>query len=363
MTGRVLAVLVLLLSLAAAAPAQTCAWGSFDASRIHKPAGFRLDNGVYWGKLRNEIANAGGTVLAGTPTLTAGYLAQCDVFFTSILDDAAPALSNTEQGALSTWLSGGGTLIVSGLQIALPFYDSFTAPFGVTGYVGQTGLATGTTTGGSHPLIAGVTTFQLNGHCTFSLGSQASLLGQDGAGAAVMAVLEPATGFTSGGRIFVFGEAEMLDDLELGNADHAVLLGNMVLWACAGGCPGFFAPYGVDCPGTGGVAPTLAGAGCPSPGETIQVSLSGAAPNRTSFTLIGLGQGVLPVTPGCSLQNAPVLPQVVTLPTGASGGWTLPANLPPTLTTPADVYLQTLIDDPLAPFGAAATRPVQLHLE
>lgn len=364
MLGRPrLVALVLALAPATAASAQTCAWGSFDSSRIHKPAGFLLDTGVYWGKLRTEIANNGGTVLPGTPTLTPGYLAQCDVFFTSILDDNSLPLSNTEQGALGAWLTSGGTLVVSGLQIALPFYDSFTGPYGVTNYVGTTGIGTGSTTGAAHAIVSGVTNFQHNGHCTFSFGSQALLLGKDANGGSFMAVLEPSTGFTSGGRIFVFGDAEIMDDLEVGNFDHAILMQNTVAWACSGGCPGYFAPYGAGCVGLSGLTPTLAGVGCPTPGDTIQLILADAAPNRTSYTLIGLGQGTVPVDPSCLLQNAPVLPQVFVIPTGPTGGWTLAATIPASVTTPADVYLQTFIDDPGAPFGAAGTQPLQVHLD
>ncbi len=352
-----------LLLVASTPTLAQCNWGSFDASRTHKPGGFLLDTGVYWGMLRNEIAVTGGAVLPGTPTLTGAYLAQCDVFFTSILDDASPPLSSAEQAALSSWLASGGTLVVSGLQIALGFYDSFTAPYGVTGYVGMNGIGTSVTTGASHPLITGVTAFAHNGHCTFSIGANALLLGKDASGGNFMAVLDPSTGFTTGGRIFVFGDAEILDDLEVGNFDHAILLKNVVQWACSGGCLGYFQPYGTGCVGAGGSTPTLTGAGCATPGDSIFISLQNAAPNRPSYTLLGLGQGTAPVNPVCSLQNAPVLPQVVLISTGPAGQWALGTTVPGTVPTPSDAYLHTFIDDPAAPFGASATRPLRIHFE
>lgn len=344
------------------ASAQSCRWGSFDASRTHKPSAFLLDTGALWNKLRGEIAVAGGTVLPGTPALTTAYLSQCDVFFTSILDDTNGVLSNTEQGALAAWLASGGTLIVAGLQISLGFYDSITAPFGVTNYVGNLGQGAGMTVA-AHPITAGVATFLHNGHCSFTVGSQGQVLGIDANGGSFLAVLEASTGFTSGGRIFVYGDAEILDDLEIGNANHLPLMTNLVAWACNNGCMGFFGPYGTGCAGSGGVAPTLTGIGCPTPGASIQLSLQNAAPNTTSVTLIGLGQGSAPLNPSCLLQIAPVLPQVAVIPTGPSGQWTISASIPPGLATPADVYLQVFVADSGAPSGIAGTKPLQLHLQ
>jgi len=356
-------VLVLVSCWSVSASAQTCRWGGFDGTRIHKPAGFRLDTGVYLSQLRAEITNAGGVVVPGTPTLTSAYLAQCDVFFTSILADFVPVLSDSEKTALAGWLASGGTLIVSGLQTPLAFYDSFTSPYGVTNYLASIGQQTLATSGGSHPLISGVNTVQANGHCSFSAGPQGLVLATDASGGAFMAVLEPSTGFSSGGRIFVFGDAESIDDLEIGNADHAVLMKNMVAWGCTGGCPGYFLPYGTSCVGAAGLTPTLSGEGCATPGDLVQIKLQDAAPNRTSYTLIGIGQGAVPVNPGCLLQNAPFLPQVFVIPIGAAGQWTLATIIPAAVTTPDDVYLQTFIDDPGAPFGVSATRPLRVHLD
>lgn len=350
------------LLFSSGADGQSCSWGSFDASRTHKPGAFQFDTGALWTTLRAEIANNGGAVLSGAPVLSAGYLSQCDVFFTSILDDGNGPLSAAEQAALGSWLASGGTLIVAGLQISLGFYDSFTAPFGVTNYVGSVGQGTGSTVGG-HPIITGVSSFQHNGHASFSVGGQGAVIGSDSSGSAFLAVLEASTGFTSGGRIFVYGDAEILDDLEVANADHLVLQKNLVAWACDSACSGFFSAYGTGCVGSGGVTPTLSGVGCPTPGGNIQLSLQSAAPNTSSFTLIGVGQGVAAINPTCLLQIAPVLPQVVVIPTGPSGQWTISASIPAGLSTPADVYLQSFISDAGVASGVAGTRPLQLHLQ
>ena len=46
-----------------------------------------------------------------------------------------------------------------------------------------------------------------------------------------MAVFEPSTGFTIGGRILVFGDHNMFADSYINSSDNLLLATNMVAWA------------------------------------------------------------------------------------------------------------------------------------
>ena len=95
--------IAVLLSIVAAtlfAPvawAQTV-WGSFDTTRINYA--FGTLNGSAHVALRGIIAANSGSVAAGAPTLTAGYLGGVDVFYTSLLSTTTGVLSGAEQTAL-----------------------------------------------------------------------------------------------------------------------------------------------------------------------------------------------------------------------------------------------------------------------
>ncbi|MFG0317944.1 MAG: hypothetical protein ACF8XB_11770, partial [Planctomycetota bacterium JB042] len=188
MKGLVVAACAALLPLVAAERSWgQCSWGSFDAARVNDAGGV-LTTGAY-GTLRSLIANEGGTLAPATPTLTPSYLAGVDVFFTSLLNNSTGALSPAEQAALVAWVEGGGTLVVTGDISPLAAYDSFTAPFGVTGYTAISTVATGAPIPPVHPITASVGTYRYVGNCTFSFGSDAQRLGDDSAGHPFLVVL------------------------------------------------------------------------------------------------------------------------------------------------------------------------------
>jgi hypothetical protein len=130
-------------------------------------------------------------------------------------------------------------------------------------------------------------------------------------------------------------------------------------------CPAFFDPYGVGCAGSGGITPSLTGLGCPSPGETVTLSLDAALGGSTGWLFFGAGTGVQPVL-GCDLQILPLLPLNFALPLGGvgpgNGGFSLPGLIPPT-TPPVDLYLQVMVPDPGSLGGAAGSNPLHMRIE
>jgi hypothetical protein len=195
-------VALLALLLPTLALAQNCIWGSFDASRINYSAG-PLTGSAHT-QLRDIIVANGGTVGAATPLLTAAYLADMDVFYTSLLSTNTGVLSAAEQTALQNWIAGGGTLIVTADIFPLPAYESFTAFYGVTQYRDLRNSQTG-------HVVA---------------------VGDD-----FMIVLESGTGFPHAGRILVIGDHNMFTISYINNNDNVRLANNFALWACAGPTP------------------------------------------------------------------------------------------------------------------------------
>ena len=116
-------------------------WGSFDGSRINYSGGPL--SGSAHSTLRGIIQANDGIIAPATSSLTPGYLDDVDVFYTSLLDRSTGHLSSAEQAALQGWIASGGTLIVSADYLSLAAYESFTSPYGVTGYQALTNWGTG----------------------------------------------------------------------------------------------------------------------------------------------------------------------------------------------------------------------------
>jgi hypothetical protein len=264
----------LLFAVAPVAPVaqSNCVWGGFDASRINYAGGV-IATGTAHVNLRTVIQNNGGALAPPTPTLTAAYLATVQVFYTSLLvNNANAVLSPAEQAALQTWVAGGGTLIVTGDIFALPGYDSFTSPYGVTGWRTISACATGGTAAdvvAVHALTVGITTPRYCTNSTFTYPATARLLVDDGTtDNPFMVVMEPATGHTTGGRIVVLGDHNLFADAFIVNGDNMAFATNLVRWAC--GCPSAaWTNYGSGWPGTAGVPALTASANrCWAPPST-----------------------------------------------------------------------------------------------
>lgn len=220
------AILTTLLT-ASAAHAQAV-WGSFDDTRINYSAGTL--NGSANATLRGIITGNGGTIAAGTPTLTAAYLGGVDVFYTSLLSTVTGVLSGAEQTDLQNWVAAGGTLVVTADIFPLPAYESFTSVYGVTNYAAVNGGGTANVVA-AHALTSGVVTIDYATNSDYSFGGDALLLANDGSGSDYMIVMEPATGFNVGGRMVVFGDHNMFTEGSINSNDNTQLATNLANWA------------------------------------------------------------------------------------------------------------------------------------
>lgn len=204
-------------------------WGSFDQSRVNYTGGVLTTGSAHSG-LRSIITGAGNTLAPATSALTPAYLGDIDVFYTSLLDTTDGILDSAEQSALQAWVADGGTLIVTADIFPLPAYESFTSMFGVTGYVANRSSGVGSVIA-AHPITAGVTNFMYNTESTYAVSADGLVLGVNSSGDDYMAVLEPATGFTVGGRLLVFGDHNMFANANINSEDNTQLATNMVQWA------------------------------------------------------------------------------------------------------------------------------------
>lgn len=127
-------------------------------------------------------------------------------------------------------------------------------------------------------------------------------------------------------------------------------------------CSGFFLPYGSGCQGMNGV-PVLAGAGCPSPGDTISIGISNGLANANGLMLLGLGTGSAAVSPACTIDNTPIFPATIPLALSAAGTLTFVSVLPLSTPTPGDLYLQAIFADAANPYGISATNALQMHVQ
>ena len=257
--GDQIALLCLALAPLALAPnvAHAANWGSFNGSRIAYASG-PLEEGAH-SELRALIADNGDAVAVGTGELTEAYLDTVDVFYTSMLSGGTGAtagdlgtLSVQEAQAMADWLGNGGTLIVTIDSTGLdgdefqPVYDSWVNDYGIDG------LSFSAKNEGTnaplvvHPLTSGVIAYRWVNPTSFSVGGDALLLGESDASVALLAVLEPATGFDAGGRILVAGDHNMLTDNFIGESSNATLAANMVRWA-AGECGNSIVESGEAC--------------------------------------------------------------------------------------------------------------------
>jgi len=217
-------------TLLAPGVAHAAVWGSFDASRINYVDGPL--SGAAHSKLRSIILEQGDTVAPETAALTADYLGTVDVFYTSLLDTFTGPLAESEQSALGAWLSGGGTLIVTADIFPPTAYESFTASYGVTGYVDAGGSSPATVVA-MHPITAGVTHIAFETNVSFTYPASALLLAEADA-QPFGVVMEPATGFDAGGRILVWGDHNAFTDAYIDSDDNTTLAKNVAAWASKG---------------------------------------------------------------------------------------------------------------------------------
>ncbi len=116
------------------------------------------------------------------------------------------------------------------------------------------------------------------------------------------------------------------------------------------------------CPGTGGTTPSLLGLGIPSGGHAFELRMASALPNAAGFLAAGLGDGAIPLAPGCTAHLDPLIPSLLTIassPTGsASLGVVLPVGLPS-----QTLYFQAMFLDLGAAAGFSLTNTLELRID
>jgi hypothetical protein len=125
---------------------------------------------------------------------------------------------------------------------------------------------------------------------------------------------------------------------------------------------GFFQTYGAGCPGTGGLVPTLAGTGTPTPGQNVTISVGNGKANGAGVLLIGTAQVSLPAAGSCVLlAGGALLPLSFSL--NGAGQLAIPGTIPPG--TPAnDTYWQWFGGDSGAPnFSYSASNGLRMRIQ
>ena len=164
------------------------------------------------------------TDTAATPgSIDAGLLAAYDVFFIGFLDDGnANAFTAAELTALQTWVTGGGTLIVTCDD---PGHDAVCASFGYAVQEPAVNPETPVGAGVGHPIFAGpfgaVPTFDMAGNQGFfTTTAGATVLAQDSTAQPVF--LFKAIG---AGRVILFADVNIIGGFG-GTSDGATITTN-----------------------------------------------------------------------------------------------------------------------------------------
>lgn len=127
-------------------------------------------------------------------------------------------------------------------------------------------------------------------------------------------------------------------------------------------CDGGAGAYGQGCPGSNGQVPELCVGGCPSPGDAITYSVSGGVPSSSVLLFFGLSEASLGMGFGCTLNAAPLLPLILTLPLSPAGDVETPPLPIPASTPQVTIFVQGFGVDPANPGGFSNTRGIQLDI-
>ncbi len=119
--------------------------------------------------------------------------------------------------------------------------------------------------------------------------------------------------------------------------------------------------YGAGCPGRNGLPPKLTLIGCPTAGQTVHVSLSGAS-GPTAILVLGSGKGSIPIECDCTLLVQPLFPGAFVVPLGPSGSLDVAATVPMP-PAPATITMQAFVLDPGTHAGFAATNGVEMKVQ
>ncbi len=123
--------------------------------------------------------------------------------------------------------------------------------------------------------------------------------------------------------------------------------------------------YGTGCAGTGGFVPELSTSPCGTivNGTQITVQVSEGLGGAPLVLFFGLNQAALPIGGGCTLNIAPVLPGLVSVPLGGVGpgnGGVILTGIMPASAAGVTFTMQGFVGDNGSPIGFTATNGVQL---
>lgn len=122
-----------------------------------------------------------------------------------------------------------------------------------------------------------------------------------------------------------------------------------------GAAGSFWADLGNALPGT--TTPNLVGSGDLTGGSQVTISLTNALPNSSAALIVGLSAlNLFPFYGGTLVPSPQIV--VLGLPTGAGGGFQIPAVVPPALPPGISVYIQYWITDPGGPAGLSASNAI-----
>ncbi len=195
---------------------------------------------------------------------------------------------------------------------------------------------------------------EIVGNYTTVNGTPSAFHWRDGVVTDLNTFVDPASGWVLEGASGIDNEGRIIGRGSVNGVGSAFILEPH--------CKGTFTSYGSDCPGTGGIVPTLRGTGCPTPDRPFAVELLDGLANAIGFLFVGSGTGSVPVKPGCELQVLPLAfaPELIIL-DDLGRMWReeeLPAG-----TASFDLNVQVLLLDPGAARGISATKPLALHFE
>lgn len=131
-------------------------------------------------------------------------------------------------------------------------------------------------------------------------------------------------------------------------------------------CPGRFQAVGTGCFATTGAAPSLLGAGCPTPGATIGFKIGHAKSNTVGLLVLGTQAVSLPLSTGCGVYVAPPFLVAVTVPvfgvTSTDGFLSIEAPIPLGL-PPLEVDLQYFQAEPASEIGFVSSNGLRVLIQ
>ncbi len=122
---------------------------------------------------------------------------------------------------------------------------------------------------------------------------------------------------------------------------------------------GCWTDLGFALPGGSG-PPSLQGVGTLAGGDPVSVTLAAARANAPAFLIVGYQRiDFFPFYGGTLVPDVDVPGLIVVLVTDGDGGVELPTTMPVGIPPGFELYLQTWVDDPGAPFGFAASNALE----